>query len=193
MASSMWTPQSKYPCAFWCGLFYMVLVHSVLLKGNLNATAYNDISECSVLPTLWQQFRFCPSLFLHDKAAMHKVSSIRKWFSYLVWRGLTDLQALTSAPSNTFGVDWNMSQTSLLCWTSLMLLRLNGSKSLQPEYTIWCKAWNQKSKICLAIICVCDVWVSTLFLSCSLCDYEWNGPKHTYRFLRKLHTKQLYE
>ena len=58
-------------CFSWLGLGPLVPV-----KGNLNATAYNDDS---VLPTLWQQLGESPLLFQHDNDPMHKVRSRQKW------------------------------------------------------------------------------------------------------------------
>ena len=59
-------------------------------------------------------FQFCGNsfweglfLFQHDNAPMHKARSIQKWFVEIGVEELACTRALTSTPSNTFGMNWN--------------------------------------------------------------------------------------
>ena len=53
----------------------------VPVKGTLKASAYQDILDNFMLPTLWEQFGDGPFLFKDDCAPVRKAMSIKIWMS----------------------------------------------------------------------------------------------------------------
>lgn len=49
-------------------------------KDNLNTSAYQDILDNAMLPTVGQHFVEGPFLFEHDYAPVHKARTIKTWF-----------------------------------------------------------------------------------------------------------------
>ncbi len=68
--------------SMWCGAVFHGLGPLTPVKGELNATAYSNSYDNSVLPTLHQQFVYNPFLFQHDSVPVHKARFIKKWVSH---------------------------------------------------------------------------------------------------------------
>ncbi|KAK3548408.1 hypothetical protein QTP70_012653 [Hemibagrus guttatus] len=73
----------------------VVLGPLVPVKGTLNASAYQDILENFMLPTLSEQFGNDPFLFQHDCTPVHKARSIKTWMSEF---GVEDLDRPAQSP-----------------------------------------------------------------------------------------------
>ena len=98
-----------------------------------------------MLPTLWQQFQ-------HDNALVHKVRFIQKWFVEI---GVEEHDWPTQSPDlNPIKYVWDELECKpgLIalhqCPTSLMVLWLNGSKSLQKRSNIQWKGFAEEGGVC---------------------------------------------
>lgn len=101
----------------------------------LCSRAHNDISDNSVLPTLWQQFWEGPSCFSMTMPRRTKPAPWRNGFSLF---GLACTEPWPQSHRKLVGWIETLTVSEALIaqhqWeTSLMLLWLNGSKSLQPD------------------------------------------------------------
>ncbi|KAK3548195.1 hypothetical protein QTP70_005173 [Hemibagrus guttatus] len=67
----------------------------VPVKGTLNASAYQDILDNFMLPTLWEQFGNDPFLFQHDCTPVTKARSIKTWMSEF---GVEELDCPAQSP-----------------------------------------------------------------------------------------------
>ncbi len=65
------------------------------MKGNINASAHQDILDNAMLSTLWKQFVEGPVLFQHDCDPVHKARSIKTCSDEF---GMEELDLLAQSP-----------------------------------------------------------------------------------------------
>lgn len=133
---------------YWC--LFLFLCFSLFVRFHIDIMTVDDpalsyrLVNGSVLTALCQN-SVCLVLYcLDDREIVSPICWGR------TWQACKELRS--HFPSGTFGINWNVDCeldfiSQDLCWTSLMLLSLNGNTSLQPG-SITCKAWNQKSGGC---------------------------------------------